>query len=104
MCPIDAAQKRWIALHDKYSDEKWEREFFMNEKEQYDADMEKLEEELADFWQIQEDESKQEGTGRKADQDMAFLKDKELTEDMKEKADRKGLRPKGRQDLDSLEV
>ena len=49
--------------------ENW-KEIFLNEKKQYDADMEKLEEE----------ESEQESSGRKADQAMAFLE-----EDMKDK-------------------
>lgn len=47
MRSIEAAQKSWIALYDKYADGKLEREFFLNEKKQYDANMEKLEEELA---------------------------------------------------------
>lgn len=75
MRSIEAAQKSWIVLYDKYADGKLEREFFLNEKKQYDADMEKME----------EDEAEQEGSQRKADQAMAFLEEKELTEDMKEK-------------------
>ncbi len=43
---IEAAQKSWIALYDKYADGKLEREFFLNEKKKYDADMEQMEEEL----------------------------------------------------------
>lgn len=46
MRSIEVAQKSWIALYDKYADGKLERDF-LNEKKQYDADMEKLEEELA---------------------------------------------------------
>ncbi|MEY8425953.1 recombinase family protein [Lachnospiraceae bacterium 38-14] len=83
---IEAAQKSWIALYDKYADGKLEREFFLNEKKQYDADMEKMEEELAALRQAQEEEeTEQQGSERKADQAMAFLEEEELTEDMKEK-------------------
>ena len=86
MRSIEAAQKSWIALYDKYADGKLEREFFLNEKKQYDADMEKLEEELAALRQAQEEEeSEQEGSQKKADQAMAFLEEEELTEDMKDK-------------------
>jgi len=86
MRSIEAAQKSWIALYDKYADGKLEREFFLNEKKQYDADMEKLEQELAVLWQAQEEEeTEQEGSQRKADQAMAFLEEEKLTEDMKEK-------------------
>ena len=86
MRSIEVAQKSWIALYDKYADGKLEREFFLNEKKQYDADMEKLEEELAALQQAQEEEeSEQEGSGRKAEQAMAFLEEEELTEDMKDK-------------------
>lgn len=83
---MEAAQKSWIALYDKYADGKLEREFFLNEKKQYDADMEKMEEELVALWQAQEEEeNEQTGSQRKADQAMAFLEEEELTEDMKEK-------------------
>lgn len=59
---------------------------FLNEKKQYDADMEKMEEELAALRQAQkEEETEQQGSERKADQAMAFLEEEELTEDMKEK-------------------
>ena len=86
MRSIETAQKSWIALYDKYADGKLEREFFLNEKKQYDADMKKLEEELAALRQAQEEEeSEQEGSGRKAEQAMAFLEEEELTEDMKDK-------------------
>ncbi len=43
MRSIEAAQKSWIALYDKYAEGKVEREFFLNEKKQYDAGMEKME-------------------------------------------------------------
>lgn len=83
---IETAQKSWIALYDKYADEKLEREFFLNEKKQYDADMEQLEQELAALRQTQEEqETEQEGSQRKADQALVFLEEEELTEDMKEK-------------------
>lgn len=83
---IEAAQKSWIALYDKYTDGKLEREFFINKKKQYDADMERMEEELTALRQTQKDEEDmQEGSERKSCQAMAFLEDDELTEDMKEK-------------------
>lgn len=86
MRSIEAAQKSWIALYDKYADGKLEREFFLNEKKQYDDHMEKMEEELAALRQAQEEEeTEQQGSKRKADQAMAFLEEEELTEDMKEK-------------------
>ena len=56
MRSIEAVQKSWIVLYDKYADRKLEREFFLNEKKQYDADMEKMEEELAALRQGQEEE------------------------------------------------
>lgn len=40
---IETAQRGWIALYDKYADGKLEREFFINEQKQYDADMERME-------------------------------------------------------------
>lgn len=40
MRSIEAAQKSWIALYNKYADGKLEREFFLNEKKRYDANME----------------------------------------------------------------
>ena len=82
---IEAAQKSWVALYDKYADGKLEKEFFLNEKKQYDANIEKLEEELAVLRQAKEEENKEEGSERQVDQAMAFLEEEELTEDMKEK-------------------
>lgn len=83
---IETAQRSWIALYDKYADGKIEREFFINEKKQYDADMERMEEELAVLRQVQEkEEAVQDGSERKVCQAMAFLEAEELTEDMKEK-------------------
>ncbi len=86
MRSIEAAQKSWIALYDKYADGKLEREFFLNEKKQYDTDIEKLEQELTALQQAQEEEeTEQDGSQRNADQAMAFLEEEGLTEDMKEK-------------------
>lgn len=92
MRTMEAAQKSWIALYDKYADGKLERKLFLNEKKQYDADMENLEKELAALRQAQEEEEKkQTGSQRKVDQAMAFLEEEELTEDMKEKLIKKVL-------------
>ncbi|HBA48737.1 MAG TPA: hypothetical protein DCZ91_13255 [Lachnospiraceae bacterium] len=83
---MEAAQKGWMALYDRYADGNLERELFLNEKKKYDADMERMEEELAALRQAQEEEEDlQHGSRRKADQAMAFLEESELTEDMKEK-------------------
>lgn len=83
---IEAAQKGWFALYDKYADGKLERDFFLNEKKKYDADMERMEEELAVLKQTQEaEESAQDGAKKKAEQAVMFLEEGELTEDMKEK-------------------
>ena len=83
---MEAAQKGWFALYDKYADGKLEREIFLNEKKKYDADMERMEEELAALKQTQEaEENVQDGSKRKAEQAMVFLEEDELTEDMKEK-------------------
>ena len=83
---MEAAQKGWFALYDRYADGKLEREFFLNEKKKYDADMERMEGELAALKQTQEaEESAQNGSMRKAEQAVAFLEEEELTEDMKEK-------------------
>ncbi len=72
-------------MYDKYADGQLERELFLNEKKQYDADMERMEEEVTALRQLQGAETRQEGSERKADQAMAFLEEEELTEDMKEK-------------------
>lgn len=83
---MEAAQKGWIALYDRYADGNLEREIFLNEKKKYDADMERIEEELVALRLEQgEEEGLQHGSRRKADQAMAFLEEEELTEDMKEK-------------------
>lgn len=83
---MEAAQKGQFALYDKYADGKLERDFFLNEKKKYDADMEQMEEELAALKQIQEaEESAQDGVKRKVEQAVVFLEESELTEDMKEK-------------------
>ena len=83
---MEAAQKGWFALYDKYADGKLERELFLNEKKKYDADMEQMEEELAALKQAQEaEESAQDGAKKKPEQAVIFLEANELTEDMKEK-------------------
>ena len=83
---IEAAQKGWFALYDKYADGKLERDFFLNEKKKYDADMEQMEEEFAALKQTQEaEESVQDGAKKKVEQAVIFLEESELTEDMKEK-------------------
>lgn len=83
---MEAAQKGWMALYDRYADGNLERELFLNEKKKYDADMERMEEELAALRHAQEEEEDlQHGSRRKADRAMAFLEESELTEDMKEK-------------------
>lgn len=83
---IETAQKSWIALYDKYADGELERETFLNEKKQYDADMERMEKELATLKQQQEDEIvTHEDSKKKTEQAMIFLENEELTEDMKEK-------------------
>lgn len=83
---MEAAQKGWFALYDKYADGKLEREFFLNEKKKYDADMERMEEELAALKQTQEaEESAQDGVQKKVEQAAIFLDANEQVEDMKEK-------------------
>lgn len=83
---MEAAQKGWMALYDRYADGNLEREIFLNEKKKYDAGMERMEEELTALRHTQEEEEDlQHGSRRKADQAMAFLEEEELTEDMKEK-------------------
>ena len=86
MKSMEAAQKGWFALYDKYADGKLERDLFLNEKKTYDADMERMEEELAALRQTQEaEESTQDGAKKKAEQAVMFLEANELTEGMKEK-------------------
>ena len=83
---MEAAQKGWFALYDKYADGKLERDYFLNEKKKYDVGMEQMEEELAALKQTQEaEESAQGGAKRKAERAAMFLEGDELTEDMKEK-------------------
>lgn len=67
MKSIEGIQKSWIALFDKYADGKQEKDFFLNEKKQYDTDMEKMAEELVVLRQAREEESGQTGSQRKAD-------------------------------------
>ena len=67
-------------------DGKLERDIYLNEKKKYDADMERMEEELAALKQTQEaEESAQDGAKKKAEQAVIFLEENELIEDMKEK-------------------
>lgn len=62
------------------------RRVTLNEKKKYDADMERMEAELAALKQTQEaEENVQDGSRRKAEQALMFLEEDELTEDMKEK-------------------
>lgn len=83
---MEAAQKGWFALYDKYADGKLERDIFLSEKKKYDADMERMEEELAALKQTQEaEEIVQDGAKKKTEQAVIFLEANELTEDMKEK-------------------
>ena len=83
---METAQKAWIALYDKYADGELEREIFLDEKRQYDADMERMEAELERLRQAQEEKKmKREDSKRRVNQVIAFLGEEELTEDMKEK-------------------
>lgn len=83
---MEATQKGWFALYDKYADGRLDREIFLNEKKKYDADMERMAEKLAALKQTQEaEESALDGSMRKAKQALMFLEEDELTEDMKEK-------------------
>ena len=50
------AQQGWIALYDKYADGKLNRNNFISEKKKYDADMERMEEELVALRRRQEEE------------------------------------------------
>lgn len=52
---METSQQGWIALYDKYTDGKLDRNNFINEKKKYDADMERMEE-LAALRQRQERE------------------------------------------------
>lgn len=75
-----------MALYDKYADGKLDRNDFISEKKKYDADMERMEEELAALRQRQEEEQEvQQDSGRNAAEALAFLEENELTEDMKDK-------------------
>lgn len=53
---IETAQQGWMPLYDKYADRKRDRNDFISEKKKYDADMERMEEELAVLRQRQEEE------------------------------------------------
>lgn len=55
-------------------------------RKKYDADMERMEEELAALRQRQEEEQDvQQDSGRNTAEALAFLEENELTEDMKDK-------------------
>ncbi len=83
---METAQQGWMALYDKYADGKLDRNDFISEKKKYDADMERMEEELAALRQRQEEEQEvQQDSGRNAAEALAFLEENELTEDMKDK-------------------
>lgn len=83
---METAQQGWIALYDKYADGKLDRNDFISEKKKYDADMERMEEELATLRQRQEEEQDvQQDSGRNTAEALAFLEENELTEDMKDK-------------------
>lgn len=53
---IETAQQGWMPLYDKYADRKRDRNDFISEKKKYDADMERMEGELAVLRQRQEEE------------------------------------------------
>lgn len=83
---METAQQGWIALYDKYADGKLDRNDFISEKKKYDADMERMEEELAALRQRQEEEHDvQQDSSRNTAEALAFLEENELTEDMKDK-------------------
>lgn len=83
---MESAQQGWIALYDKYADGKLDRNDFICEKKKYDADMERMEEELAALRQRQEEEKDvQQDSGRNVAEALIFLEENELTEDMKDK-------------------
>ena len=75
-----------MALYDKYADGKLDRNDFISEKKKYDADMERMEEELAALRQRQEEEQEvQQDSSRNVAEALGFLEENELTEDMKDK-------------------
>lgn len=83
---METAQQGWMALYDKYADGKLDRNDFICEKKKYDADMERMEEELAALRQRQEEEQEvQQDSGRNVAKALGFLEENELTEDMKDK-------------------
>lgn len=83
---METAQQGWMALYDKYADGKLDRNDFISEKKKYDADMERMEEELAALRQRQGEEKEvQQDSGRNVAEALVFLDENELTEDMKEK-------------------
>lgn len=83
---METAQQGWITLYDKYADGKLDRNNFISEKRKYDADMERMEEELAALRQRQgEEKGVQQDSGRNVAEALVFLEENELTEDMKDK-------------------
>ena len=83
---METAQQGWMALYDKYADGKLDRNDFISEKKKYDADMERMEEELVALRQRQEEEQDvQQDSGRNTAEALAFFGENELTEDMKDK-------------------
>lgn len=62
------------------------RNNFISEKKKYDADMERMEEELAALRRRQEEEQEvQQDSGRNVAEVLGFLEENELTEDIKDK-------------------
>lgn len=83
---METSQQGWMALYDKYADGKLDRSDFISEKKNYDADMERMEEELAALRQRQgEEKGVQQDSGRNVAETLGFLEENELTEDMKDK-------------------
>lgn len=83
---METAQQGWVALYDKYADGKLDRNDFISEKKKYDADMERMEVELAALRQRQKEEKEvQQNSGRNVAEGLVFLEEDELTEDMKDK-------------------
>lgn len=83
---METSQQGWMALYDKYADGKLDKNDFISEKKKYDADMERMEKELAALRQRQEKEQDtQQNSSENAAEALVFLEENELTEDMKDK-------------------
>lgn len=83
---METAQQRWIALYDKFADGKMNKNDFISEKKECDADMQRMEEGLAVLRQKQEEEKEvQQDSGRNVTEALIFLEGKEPTVDMKDK-------------------